>query len=66
MLSDLSAEYYCLRAGHERALADAAGSDIQRAEHLRNAERYAALMNQAADPSSIAHGPGDASIAGGG
>lgn len=64
MVSDLSAEYYCLRAGHERALADAADSDTKRAEHLRNAERYEALMNQAVRQSSIDRGPDNASTPG--
>lgn len=42
-LMDQSAEYYRLREGHERALALAAKSGAQRAEHLLAADRYAAL-----------------------
>lgn len=42
-LSDQSAEYYRLREGHERALALAARSSEEREQHLRTAERYAAL-----------------------
>lgn len=42
-LTDQSAEYYRLREGHERALALAAKSGAERAEHLLAADRYAAL-----------------------
>lgn len=45
--SDQSAEYYRLREGHERALALAARTCAQRAEHLRTADRYAALAGGA-------------------
>lgn len=42
-LLDQSAEYYRLREGHERALALAARTSKQRAQHLVTADRYAAL-----------------------
>lgn len=42
-LTDQSAEYYRLREGHERALALAAKTIAQRAQHLQTADRYAAL-----------------------
>ena len=47
MLLDESADYYRLREGHERALALAARTRVQRRQHLNAASRYAAL---AGDP----------------
>ncbi|MGH6706445.1 MAG: hypothetical protein ACREB1_06520, partial [Sphingomicrobium sp.] len=43
---DYSAEYYCLREGHERALALAARNEFQRDEHLAMAARYGELARQ--------------------
>lgn len=47
---DHSAEYYCLREGHERALALAARSDHQRNAHLAAAARYGDLARGDAAP----------------
>lgn len=47
---DHSAEYYCLREGHERALALAARSEDQRNAHLAAAARYGELARGCAAP----------------
>jgi hypothetical protein len=43
---DLSAEYYRLRAGHERALAMIAMTEEQRAAHLKAANRWQELAER--------------------
>jgi hypothetical protein len=47
---DHSAEDYCLREGHERALALAARSDRQRNAHLAAAARFGDLARGRAAP----------------
>ena len=43
---DLSAEYYRLRADHERALAMIATTDERRADHLKAAARWQELAER--------------------
>ena len=43
---DLSAQYYRLRADHERALALIAQTDKRREEHLKAAERWTELAER--------------------
>ena len=50
---DHSAEYYCLREGHERALALAARSACQRNAHLAEAARYGELARSCAAPVAL-------------